>query len=122
MFKDGEHLRTPALERVIDTIAQSFPGFFFGRFDVRYADPETLRRGEGFRIVELNGVTSESTNIYDPDWSLLRAYRTLFRQWAIAYRIGAAVRRAGRAPIGMRRLLGDIRRFYRGYSVSRVSD
>lgn len=45
-------------------------------------------RGEGFAIVELNGVLSESTNIYDPQGSLLTAYRTLARQWALAFSIG----------------------------------
>ena len=33
-------------------------------------------RGEGFAIVELNGVTSEATHIYDPDASLVAAWRT----------------------------------------------
>ena len=38
LFRDGTHLWTPALERRIDEIAQSYPGFFVGRFDVRYAE------------------------------------------------------------------------------------
>ena len=49
---------------------------------------EDLMRGENFKIIELNGVTSESTNIYDPKYSLLDAYRILFRQWRLAYEIG----------------------------------
>lgn len=95
MFRDGSHLITPALERAIDTIAKAFDGFFFGRFDVRYADPAAFREGRDFTIVELNGVTSESTDIYDPSRSLLSAYRTLFRQWALLFRIGAINRRRG---------------------------
>jgi hypothetical protein len=34
-------------------------------------------------------VTSEATNIYDPQNSLIDAYRILFRQWRIAFEIGA---------------------------------
>jgi hypothetical protein len=38
--------------------------------------------------VELNGVTSEATHIYDPKQSLCGAYRVLFEQWRIAFEIG----------------------------------
>jgi hypothetical protein len=41
-----------------------------GRFEAR----------DDLAIVELNGATAESTNIYDPSRSLLAAYRTLFAQ------------------------------------------
>jgi membrane protein DedA with SNARE-associated domain len=95
MFRDGERLRTPELEAAVDSIARRHPGFFFGRFDVRYAREEDLCAGRGFGIVELNGVTSESTNIYDPAWSIWRAWGMLARQWALLFRIGAANRRAG---------------------------
>jgi hypothetical protein len=95
MFRDGSHLHTPELERAIDEIAQSFPGFHFGRLDIRYSDVEHFRAGEDLCVIELNGVTSESTNIYDPSWSLLKAYRTLFRQWSLLFRIGEANRRRG---------------------------
>ena len=58
-------------------------------------DEQAFREGRDLAILELNGVTSESTNIYDPSWSLWRAYRTLWKQWSIAYRIGDLNRRAG---------------------------
>src|SRR5262249_37303032 len=105
MFRDGGHLVTPALERRIDEIAQAYPGFFVGRFDIRYSDVDAFTRGEDVAIVELNGVTAESTNIYDPAGSLLCAYRTLFRQWAIIFAIGAANRRAGAPTSSLARLL-----------------
>ena len=57
---------TPDLEAAFDCVARHFDGFFVGRFDVRYANPEEFLAGRGFAIVELNGVTSESTNLYDP--------------------------------------------------------
>lgn len=76
--------------------ARRFGGFFVGRFDVRYSDEAEFRAGRGFAIVELNGVASESTNLYDPAWPLWRAYRTLFRQWALLFRIRDANRRLTR--------------------------
>lgn len=105
LFRDGWHLWTPALEQRVDTIAQAYPGFFIGRFDVRYADVAALRAGNDLAIVELNGATAESTNIYDPQRSLTSAYRQLFTQWSLVFAIGAANRRAGAQVTGTRRLL-----------------
>jgi hypothetical protein len=64
-----------------------------------------FKAGRDFAIVELNGVTSESTNIYDPPWSLLTACRTLFRPWSLLYRIGYANRQRGQASAGILELL-----------------
>jgi hypothetical protein len=109
MFRDGAHLLTPALERRIDEVAQSHPGFFVGRFDIRYSDRDAFMRGEDIAVVELNGVAAESTNIYDPERSLLHAYRTLFRQWTIIFAIGAANRRDGAPTSSLARLLSLLR-------------
>jgi membrane protein DedA with SNARE-associated domain len=105
LFRDGRHLLTPALERRIDEIARAYDGFFIGRFDVRYSDIEAFKAGFDLAIVELNGVTSESTDIYDPDGTLLHAYRQLFLQWSIIFAIGAANRDAGAPVSSMRRLV-----------------
>ena len=91
LFLDGAHLTSPALSERIEAISRSFAGFFFGRYDVRCESPEALQRGD-FRVVELNGLSSESTHIYDPKHSLWNAYRTLFAQWRIAFEIGASNR------------------------------
>ena len=64
-FEDGSAHITPALEQVFDTIAQEVPGFFVGRFDVRYESLEALMRGEGFTIVEYNGAGGEPTHIWN---------------------------------------------------------
>ena len=88
IFRDGEWMRSDEFEASIDSLAREIPVFYFGRFDLRAANFDELSAGE-FRIIELNGVTSESTNIYDPKYSLVDAYRILFKQWRIAFEIGA---------------------------------
>jgi membrane protein DedA with SNARE-associated domain len=108
MFRDGSELITPALERAIDRVARTFEGFYFGRFDVRYRDVDAFKRGEDLCIIELNGITSESTNIYDPSRTLLWAYRKLFAQWSILFHIGAANRARGHAVSSHRELLKEI--------------
>jgi len=122
LFRDGSHLLTLELEAAIDEVVKPFDGFCFGRFDVRYENPDEFRAGRGFAVVELNGATSESTNLYDPSWPLWRAYRTLFRQWALAFRVGAMNRARGHRPVGVLELLRLVRQYYRDRRVSLLSD
>jgi membrane protein DedA with SNARE-associated domain len=98
-FRDGRALLTPALEARIDEIARATPGFYFGRFDVRYRDRAAFMAGTDLAIVELNGVTSEATHIYDPAvGTLWSAWTTLARQWSWAFAVGAANRARGHQP------------------------
>lgn len=55
-------------------------GFNYGRLDVRSPSIDALLKGD-FTIIEVNGVDSLSTNIFDPKWSIFDAYRELFRQY-----------------------------------------
>lgn len=122
LFRDGGHLLTPELERAIDETVRRCDGFFVGRLDVRYTSADEFRAGRGFAVVELNGVLSESTNLYDPSWSLVRAYRTLFRQWALLFRIGAANRARGHRPVPVAHLLALVRDDFRHRRVNPLSD
>ena len=97
IFRDGMNLCTPELVDRIDFISQKIPGFYIGRYDVRYSTDDDLRFGENLQIVELNGAASEVTSIYDARNSVFAAYRTLFRQWELVFAIGAANRKLGYA-------------------------
>jgi hypothetical protein len=105
IFLDGSDLITPALTARIDAIARQIDGFYIGRFDIRYRDPRAFMAGEDLAIVELNGVTSEATHIYDPSLSLWNAYRTLFEQWRLVFEVGAANLRRGERGSSFGRLL-----------------
>jgi hypothetical protein len=119
MFLDGGSVVTQALEDRFDAIARGFDGFYFGRFDVRISgDVEAFRAGDGFKIIELNGVTSEATHIYHPGTPLLRAYSVLMTQWRIAFEIGAENLRRGVAltPVGkLVDLVTEYKRIARGH-------
>ncbi len=73
-FTDDTGLLTPGLEKAIFRIFEDQPGFNFGRLDVKAADQDAFRNGE-FVVIEVNGVASLPTNMFDPDNSLFRAYR-----------------------------------------------
>ena len=122
MFKDGSHLITPALEARMDEIARHFDGFFFGRFDIRYSDRADFMAGNDITIIELNGVTSESTNLYDPSWSILRAYRTLAATWQLAFTIGSGNREAGHQPTRLTDLLKSLWKHFRAPRLNPLSD
>jgi len=114
LFLDGGWVLTQALEERFDAIARGFDGFYFGRFDVRVdGGAEAFRAGHGFKIIELNGVTSEATHIYNPGTPLMRAYRVLMAQWRIAFEIGAENRRRGVAPTPARKLVELVREYRR---------
>lgn len=104
VFLDATHLLTEALERRIDAISKTHPGFFFGRYDVRTPSVEAFQRGE-LTVIELNGVSAEPTHIYDPRVSLWNAYRALLRHWSNAFRIGAENRARGARPTPLMELL-----------------
>jgi hypothetical protein len=108
IFLDGTRYKTDALEAAMDRICQSFDGFYFGRFDIRVPSLAALQQGRDLKIIELNGVTSEATSIYDPKNSLFAAYRVLFAQWRIAFEIGRQNKTRGANATSPRELLGII--------------
>ncbi len=132
LFRDGADLITPALEARIDAIARRFAlrdpgraelgGLDIGRFDVRYESDEALREGRGFAILELNGTTGESTNIYDPGRSALWAYGVLARQWSLMYELGARRRAMGTRPVTIAELFASARTYFSTRAGSPLAD
>lgn len=110
IFRDGSDLISEGLHARIDEISRRIPGFFIGRYDIRYSSEEDLARGK-FKIIELNGAASEATNIYDETNSLLSAYRTLYRQWELVFRIGSANHDRGYRTASVFELLRDARSY-----------
>lgn len=92
LFFDADYLISDQLSSRIDEISKSFDGFYFGRYDIKVPSGDHLKRAKRLKVIELNGVTSESTNIYDPKHSFLFGLKTLMKQWSIAYEIGYQVK------------------------------
>ncbi|WP_215745595.1 MULTISPECIES: D-alanine--D-alanine ligase [Gluconobacter] len=95
VFRDGRADTTDALTARLDAIMKDIPDFHFGRVDVKAASIEDLRRGENFRIIEINGVGSEATHIWDRRTTLWEAYRAQFSHYRQTFLIGAANRARG---------------------------
>jgi hypothetical protein len=102
IFRNGIGLATEALTDRIDRLAKAMPEFWFGRIDVRFRSVQALARGEQFRVIEINGVGSEATHVWDPATPLLEAWRAQFFHYGAAFRIAAANRARGHRPAGIR--------------------
>ncbi|MCB9192731.1 MAG: ATP-grasp domain-containing protein [Flavobacteriales bacterium] len=79
-FFSGNHLIDAELEAVFDELAKQISDFFIGRFDLRTASIEDLKKGN-FIVVEVNGVNSEPCHIFHPGRSIFLAWRDLFTHW-----------------------------------------
>jgi hypothetical protein len=113
IFRDGMRFWSSELEEQIDAISSRLPGFFIGRYDVRFRSIEEFRAGRGFKILELNGAASEATSAYDSSKSLREAYGLLFQQWELVFAIGAANRRRGYRPDAVTKILTEWQRYRR---------
>jgi hypothetical protein len=109
IFRDGTAEVTPALAERVDRIARAIPDFHFGRIDARYESLAALRRGE-FTVIEINGVGSEATHVWDPDTRLRDAYAAQFFHYRAAFEIGREMRARGHKAAGLRALFGFWRR------------
>lgn len=89
-FIDSSCLVDEELTRSIDNICQQVNGFYFGRLDIRYRSWEELKQGKEFSIIEINGAGSEPTHIYDPEHSIIFAWKEIIRHWNILFHISRA--------------------------------
>jgi hypothetical protein len=98
IFRNGNAYITDEMASTFDGISREIPEFYFGRFDVRFSDYREFQKGRCFKIVEINGAGGEATHIWDRNTPILEAYRTLMKQFAYLFRIGAQNRTRGFQP------------------------
>jgi len=110
LFLDGSDLISDELLDEIERIVDGYEGFYFGRFDVKTPSEEDLKAGRSLKVIELNGLTSEATHIYDPQNSLVYAWKTLIGQWSIAFRIAEANVKNGARPMALGDFIAHWRR------------
>lgn len=99
IFRNGTALVTPAMQARFDDISKRLPEFYFGRYDIRFADFAQVQAGHGFTIVEVNGAGAESTHIWDRSTTLLKAWADLMKQYRLLFQIGRANYDRGYKPL-----------------------
>ncbi len=110
LFLDGADLISPELLDRVERIVENYSGFYFGRFDFKAPSEEDLREGKNLKVIELNGLTSEATHIYDPKNSIFYAWKTLIDQWSIAFDIAEANLKKGMQPMPLAEFISHWRR------------
>ncbi len=80
-FYDSSHRAGEKLNAVIDRLSQSIPGFYYGRYDIKFNSWEELENGLNYKVIELNGAFSEPTHIYDPGHSYGFGLLEMGRHW-----------------------------------------
>ena len=105
IFRDACKYITPELNQAVAAIMDDLPNFYYGRLDVKYADLESLQKGETLEIVEINAASSESTHIWDRNTSFGTAIKTLMWQYRTLFNLGAFHRKNGRKTPGLKKFL-----------------
>ena len=97
-FINGNHLISKELTAILDKLNKDIKGWYYGRVDIKYHNFDELLRGENFKIIEINGIISEPTHIYDPNkGSYLDALKTIKNHWKIIYKIGVHNKKLNKA-------------------------
>ncbi|MDQ1771828.1 ATP-grasp domain-containing protein [Labilibaculum sp. A4] len=112
-FLDGNRLINDRLVNVFREIAQPLDGYYYGRFDLKVNSLEDLYNGNNIKIIELNGTNSEPAHIYDPDYSLFKAYQEIIKHMKLVFEISQENRKLGVQPEPFRDvLLGLIKHLF----------
>ena len=70
---------------------EDIPGWNYGRLDIKFESIEQLKKRKKFKILELNGIISEPTHIYDATaTTYFSALREIRKHWKILAQIARA--------------------------------
>ncbi|MEK9612727.1 MAG: hypothetical protein VW080_02230 [Flavobacteriaceae bacterium] len=87
VFLDAQKYRSEEMKRWVANCAKKIPGFDYGRIDLKIKDWDSFKYKRGIKIIEINGVNSEPIHIYDPKYSIWKAYRDIFYHMHIIYKL-----------------------------------
>lgn len=98
-FINGNHLITHKLTAAFDELNGKIPGWFYGRIDIKYDTFSALENGKNFKILEINGIISEPTHIYDAQSSTyFEALKSIRTHWKILFEISMANHKIYKIP------------------------
>ena len=102
-----------AITGVLSGLLQTMPGVWYGRFDMKINSWDDLRAGKGIQVMEFNGTASDPAHIYDPSYSIVRAYSDIFRHWKIMADIAGVNRQLGKKPVAFKKIITDLILYFR---------
>jgi hypothetical protein len=102
-----------AIRQHIVSLLRTMPGVYYGRFDMRVGSWESLRASREIRVLEFNGTGSDPAHIYQPGYSLWKAYRDMAFHWNLMYRISRQNRGLGHAPVTFKSIISALIIYFR---------
>lgn len=100
-FINGNHLINDALESCMDKICQQMKGWYYGRLDIKFKSYDEFLKRKDFKIIEVNGIISEPTHIYDASHkssSYFKALKSINTHWRIMGEIAQIIHRDQQVP------------------------
>lgn len=113
VYRDGRAHITTELSNRFDEIARAMPNFYYGRFDVKFKAMDTFTKGQQFKIIEINGASSEAGDIFDADARLGVVYLSYFKRLNRLFAIGVANRRRGYRPVSLKKTIANQRDIFK---------
>jgi hypothetical protein len=107
-FRDARSKITPQLTKTLKEWSDQLPGFYYGRFDIKFNSWDALEKGEEFKILEVNGVNSEPTHIYQSSYGLWKAYRDIFYHMDLIYEISKINKSLGYQTVPVKKFVNGI--------------
>lgn len=86
MFTDDTEMLTLELEAAVANIFSSQPGYNFGRIDVKAESIGALKQGQ-FVVIEINGIASLPTHMFDPKYNVFQAYKIFLKHASLLVKI-----------------------------------
>jgi hypothetical protein len=100
-FINGNHLINEEMERLMDHICRGIKGWYYGRLDIKFESMDKLLQGKNFKILEINGIISEPTHIYDATHetaSYFNALKCINKHWNLMAGIATKLHREHHIP------------------------
>lgn len=85
-FINLEHLIDERLHHLFDELSHRGT-FYYGRYDIKCASIEDLKRGQNFSILEFNGSGAEPNHVYNAGLTLRQAHEIILKHWEALYQI-----------------------------------
>ncbi|MEO6583049.1 MAG: hypothetical protein ABIO05_01925 [Ferruginibacter sp.] len=86
------------LLEVFDGLSLHAKHFYYGRYDIKCASIENLKKGKNFSILEFNGCGAEPHHAYGNGNTLLGAYKIFLHHWKVLYQISQHNKDSGTRP------------------------
>jgi len=112
MFLNGNYHIDDQLIDVFDKIGQQMEGIYYGRFDIKCQSMEEVKKGQGFKILEFNGIASEPAHIYDPSYPLIDKYRDIQKHWRVIYEISKIQRKRGIRSMSWKEAIDSLKAYF----------